>query len=309
MFGDIEGVFGGTTARMEQNAQTWALRIFYALIPLEFTFTAIESYRLDTVEALLKNLGWRIGEIILGLAIVTNLILITDGLNSAIASMAASFTLNNGLPLTSDNIAQIGWARAGDLAVAMPQANVLQNIALGLCEFITACVIQLAFIGVACENSVIHVCTTFLVAVGGILTGLLSFRFTRPLASTWAKMVFMTFILTIAIGAIAGLGNLMSAHFVTMIQHMNGFTGAIQTMSSIWGASAMYVLFVLSFTALAAFLGAQAPIAVSPGLAAFLGSRIGAFGGSGSSGGGGGSSSDGAAKEPIANIEAAAAVA
>jgi hypothetical protein len=307
LFTDVEGVFGATTGPLEANAQTWALRIFYTLVPLEFTFTAIESYKSDTMEALLKNLGWRIGEILLGLMIVLNLALITDGATAAIQAIATSFTFNAGNPLSSDGIASLGWDRAGDLAAAMPQGNVFQNIALAICEFITACGLMASFSGAACENSVIHVGTTFLIAIGGILTGLLSSRFTRPLASTWGKMLYMTFILNVTIGAITGMGNLMSAHFVVMMQHMNGFTGAIQNMASIFTSSGMFMLFVIGFTALAAFLGAQSPISVAPGIAAFLGSRMGAFGGS--SGGGAGSSSDGAAKEPIGTIEAAAAVA
>jgi hypothetical protein len=308
LFTDVEGVFGATTGPLEANAQTWALRIFYTLVPLEFTFTAIESYKTDTVEALLKNLGWRIGELLLGLTIVLNLIPITDGVTAAIQAISSSFTFpNGGHPLSSDGIASLGWDRAGDLSASLPEANVFQNIALSICEFATACGLMLSFGGAACENSVIHVGTTFLVAVGGILTGLLSSRFTRPLASTWGKMLYMTFILNVTMGGITGMGNLMSAHFVTMIKHMDGFNAAIQTMASIFTSSAMFLLFVLGFTALAAFLGAQSPISVAPGLAAFLGSRMGAFGGS--PGGSGGSSSDGAAKEPIANIEAAAAVA
>jgi hypothetical protein len=308
LFTDVEGVFGAATGPMEANAQTWALRIFLMLVPLEFTFTAIESYKADTMEALLKNLGWRIGELIIGLAIVLNLITIADGFNTATASISGSFAFPNaGQPLTSDGIAALGWDRAGDLAAAMPQGNVFQNLALAICEFITACALMLSFAGAACENSVIHVGTTFLIAVGGILTGLLSSRFTRPLASTWGRILFMTFILTITMGGIAGMGNLMSAHFVVMMQHMNGFTGAIQNMASIFTSSVMFMLFVVGFTALAAFLGAQSPISVAPGIAAFLGSRMGVFGGS--SGGGAGSSSDGATKEPIATIAAAAAVA
>jgi hypothetical protein len=173
--------------------------------------------------------------------------------------------------------------------------------------------LQLAFAIVGVEDLVIQIGVQLCVCVGAVLLGLVATRWTRPIAGIWPKMIVAALLLTVAIGAVAGLGTQLSQQILAAVATMRGeqLGSIVADLATISTVSLIYVLLALFLTGLAAFMGALTPLsvggavinAVNNGFAYVTGHSAGSHQGSSHA------PRSGSDRDPVATIEAATTIA
>jgi hypothetical protein len=308
----IAAIFAGTPPHVAAVAADWSSKIFYAIVILDLLWTLYECIRTNTLEQLIDTLIFRVVGYALGVYLVTHQIAITTTLLDTIGQISTAFALPGAAaPLTPNAIALLGWTVAGALGNAMPQGNPAISLQISLPLFFCSLLLQIAFLVVAVEYLVIQIGVQLCIAVGSVLLGLVGTRWTRPLAALWPRMIVAALLLSVVIGAVAGLGTMLSAQILAAINAIGGqpIGSVLQDLATISAASLVYLMLSLFLTGLAAFIGGQTPLtvggavinAVSNGFAYMTGYNAGSqtYGGSSPV------SRPNVDRDPVATIEAA----
>ena len=248
----------------------------------------------------------------LGVYLITNQVAITNAVFDAVSQIGAAFALPGATALPTPNqIVSFGWDAAGKLGTLVPLSSDFGSaIVTGIALFVCSLVLQIAFLVVAVEDMVIQIGVQFCVAVGSVLLGLVATRWTRPIASLWPKMIVSTFLLTVVIGAVAGLGNQLSNQIISNVaQNSQTSNGALQNFAVVTAVSLVYLLLSIFLSGLAAFMGALTPLSVGGTIVTAIANGFayvtGYNAGSTSSGRSTTSGTGGADRDPVATIEAA----
>ena len=305
----IAAVFADTTPHFEAVAAGWSSKIFYSIVILDLLWTLYECVRTNSLEQLIDTLMFRVVGYALGIYLITNQVAITNALFDTIGQIGTAFALPGATaPLSPNAIVKLGWNAAGALGNTMPQGNPAVSLLIALPLFVCSLLLQLAFVVVGVEDLVIQIGVQLCIALGSVLLGLCATRWTRPIAAMWPKMIVAALLLSIVIGAVAGLGTVVSQQILADIRTMAGeqLGSILQDLATISAASLVYLLLSIFLTGLAAFMGALTPLsvggtvinAVSNGFAYFTGYNAG-------SSSHGGSSSSSSNRDPVATIEAA----
>ena len=301
----IAALFTGTTPTFEATAAQWSSKIFYSIVVLDLLWTLYECIRTNSLDQLLDTLMYRVVGYALGVYLITNQVAITNAVFDAVSQIGAAFALLGcELVLTSGEIVRLG-GKAMD-----PGGLDLLGIVTGIALFVCSLVLQIAFLVVAVEDMVIQIGVQFCVAVGSVLLGLVATRWTRPIASLWPKMIVSTFLLTVVIGAVAGLGNQLSNQIISNVaQNSQTSNGALQNFAVVTAVSLVYLLLSIFLSGLAAFMGALTPLSVGGTIVTAIANGFayvtGYNAGSTSSGRSTTSGTGGADRDPVATIEAA----
>jgi P-type conjugative transfer protein TrbL len=299
----------GTTPAFEATAAAWSSKIFYSIVILDLLWTLYECIRTNTLEQLIDTLMYRVVGYALGVYLITNQVAITNAVFDAVSQIGAAFALPGATkPPTPNQIVSFGWDAAGKLgSLVPPQSDFGSAIVTGIALFVCSLVLQFAFLVVAVEDLVIQIGVQFCVAIGSVLLGLVATRWTRSIASLWPKMIVSTFLLTMVIGAVAGLGNQLSNQIISSVVNGQTSGGALQNFAVVTAVSLVYLLLSIFLSGLAAFMGAQTPLsvggtivnAVTNGFAYITGYNAGSHGGAATASGSAGG------RDPVATIEAA----
>ncbi len=302
----VQTSFLAGVAPMYATAATWSQAIFYGIAGIEFLWVLAEGVLFQSsLEGWINTFGFRLVLFGCGWWLVTNQVMVAQGMLGEINTIAGAFAPGGG-PLTGDSIAHIGFNDALQISLAnVWDWNPAVSTASTLAQWATALFIQLGFLVVGCELVIITVGTQFCIALGSVLLGFSGTRWTRGIASVWPRMLVMTFLLSIAVSSVVGIGNAISADILTHVANIaasNG-GGVIYGLSTIGAEGFLYMMIAFGLPSLTAWAGAHIPMSAGGAIrtaamtaASYVGGR---FGGANAAGSGA------AAKANVANLEAA----
>jgi uncharacterized membrane protein YqaE (UPF0057 family) len=305
LFSIISAPFDAATRPVELRAAGISLEIFQAIFMFEFFKIMYDGlWRHDWSD--LVQL-WSGGIIFYGIGwyVTTNQVVLTDWVLERIGTLSGEFAgAVPGAVMTPDAIAMLGW----NLSLAVCQVttgNIFTDTTAVIPQQLAALFLNIGFVIVAVEAESIRIGTQFCVAVAGAGIGLMATRWTRPFAAGFPRIIFATFILSVVVNAVVGLGQLVANFIMTSIAGFGAqpLSGLLAGYAMISAGGCVYMFFAILVPSIAVFLGATSPL---PGGAAIAAAVLAMRTSIGSGGGGSQSNSTQSnGTKPIAQLEAA----
>ncbi len=255
LLNSVGDAFAATTAPIQQNAATWASRIFYSIVGAEFLYLLYRGVFINDWGELLD--GWVTRLVVFGLGawLLENQIALSDAVMGFIAQIASSFSgAGSANTLTADGIMGVGW-NLSDAVCQLKSGNPAANLVNLIPQMITADCLAFGFLIVAVEDLAAKVGIQFAVAVSGVAVGLYATRWSRPFAAVWPRVMFSALILTVTINAVAATGLLVGNGIMALIGQAASVGVNMSDEVKITATGLAYSLFALSIPALAVFMG------------------------------------------------------